>query len=217
MQSRMPRSQLKSFLAASHRMAAEGLLSCSSGNLSWRLPNGRMFITGTGTWLGRLTAAEVAMCRIADGQLLQGCRPSKEIGFHAGVLRARPDVNVVLHFQSPCATTLACSRRQPASYFVILEVPYYVGPVAYVPFHPPGSAGLARAVVQSLRKHDLAILRNHGLVTCGTDVDDVVQKATFFELACRIILGAGRNLRFLPSHGVADLLAERRTLRSKVV
>jgi ribulose-5-phosphate 4-epimerase/fuculose-1-phosphate aldolase len=34
----------------------------------------------------------------------------------------------------------------------------------------------------------LAILKNHGLVSVGKDFNDAIQKAVFFEMACRIIL-----------------------------
>ena len=34
----------------------------------------------------------------------------------------------------------------------------------------------------------MAFLKNHGLVTVGKNFDDAIQKAVFFELACRILL-----------------------------
>ncbi len=34
----------------------------------------------------------------------------------------------------------------------------------------------------------MALLKNHGLVTIGKTFDDAIQKAVFFEMACRIRL-----------------------------
>ncbi len=89
-------------------------MRCSSGNLSLRFGEDRLLATATRSWLERITPADVALCRISDGERLGGARPTVEIGFHAGILRERPEMNVVLHFQTPCATALACRIRDPA-------------------------------------------------------------------------------------------------------
>jgi len=211
----VPHKKVDEFVSAAHRMAEQGLLSCASGNLSWRVTGEHMLITGTGSWLGRLTDDQVAVCEIRSGKLVEGDQPSKEIGFHAGILAERDDVDVVLHYQSPHATAVACSRMRERSYFVIPEVPYYLGEIACVPYLPPGSRELADAVVAACRTHDLAIMRNHGQVTVGRDFDDVFQNATVFELACRVVLLAGSSLRTLPPREVAALLAEGSRARSK--
>ena len=197
------------FVAACRKAAEHGLLRCSSGNLSWRVGDGRMLVTRTRSWLGRLTADDIAVCAIEDGKALSDVRPTVEVRFHAGILRARPDVNVVLHYQSPCATALACQRRKAANYFVIPEIPFYIGPVGQVPYLPPGSEELADAVVAAMSGHDLALLANHGQVAAAGDFDHALQNALFFELACQIILSAGRNIKPLPARAVRLLLAQR--------
>jgi ribulose-5-phosphate 4-epimerase/fuculose-1-phosphate aldolase len=193
------------FVSAAHRIAENGLVVCGSGNLSWRVDDDHMLVTTAGSWMASISADEVAVCRIADGVTLDGKKPSKEIGFHTAILRERGDVNVVLHFQSPSATTLACQEPQVKNFFVIPEIPYYIGPVALVPYLLPGSPQLAEAVTAAIKEHNLANLRNHGQVTVGRDFDEVIEKATYFELACKIILGAGDKVQFLSRESVADL------------
>lgn len=119
--------QLRAFVAACHEADARGLLRCSSGNLSWRVGDGRMLVTRTRSWLGRLTVNDVAVCAIADGSSLNGVMPTVEVRFHAGILRARRDVHVVLHYQSPCATALACQKRKAVNFNLIPEIPFYCG------------------------------------------------------------------------------------------
>jgi ribulose-5-phosphate 4-epimerase/fuculose-1-phosphate aldolase len=205
----VPDAVLQQFVEACRRVAARGLVQCSSGNLSLRLDSERLLATATRSWMETLTAADVAVCRLAGGALLEGRRPTAEIALHAGVLRARPDVNVVLHFQSPAATALACRPSDPASYFVIPEIPFYIGPVARVPCLPPGSPALADAVVEAVRSHDLVVMTNHGHVTVARDFDHAIQNAEFFELACGIILGAGDALTPMPQAVAEELLARR--------
>ncbi|MFC1636539.1 class II aldolase/adducin family protein, partial [Planctomycetota bacterium] len=69
-------------------------------------------ITVTDSWMSTMSKDQIAVCRVDDGAILNGKQPSKEIGFHAGILQERSDVNVVLHYQSPYATTLSCRQRR---------------------------------------------------------------------------------------------------------
>lgn len=193
-------TQLEEFVAACRQVAAHGLVRCSSGNFSMRLDGEHMLVSGTQTWLSTITADRVSLCRIADGTPVNGIKPSVESRFHAGILQRRGDVNCVLHFQSPAATTLCCipeDRRPEVS--LIIEMPFYVGPVASVPFLMPGSQELADGVIEALTKQDMAMLANHGLVTVGKDPADVIQRAVFFELACDLALRAGGDAVAIPS------------------
>ncbi|HHT9114759.1 MAG: class II aldolase/adducin family protein [Planctomycetes bacterium] len=188
---------LEEFVTACHRVASYGLVRSSSGNLSCRINKEYMLITATRSWMGEMSKEQIAICRISDGAVLNEKKPSAENGFHFGILHERSDVNVVLHFQSPYATTVACSGRDYNNFSVIPEIPYYLGQIATVPYLNPGSNELAKEVISAMKKHDLVILKNHGQVTVGNNFDEVIQKATFFELACEVILHAGNQIQFL--------------------
>ena len=194
-----PEEAVNYFIRCARKAAEAGLLSCSSGNLSLRLPvsegthgslqsqdnhdgqdisrnpqstlpeapSGLALLSATGSWLEELREEQVALCRISDGQCLNGVQPTMEAGFHLGVLRRRPEINCVLHFQSPL--------------YVGREVPV-------VPFLPPGSDELAAAVTDALSAHDIVLMSNHGQVACGPDFPDTFRRAVFFEMACRIIV-----------------------------
>ncbi|MCR4964281.1 MAG: class II aldolase/adducin family protein [Bacteroidales bacterium] len=178
--------QIQTFIAQAQRVGELGLTICSSGNLSWRIGD-QALISGTGSWVPCLRADQVAICNVATGEVLNGIKPSMESVFHLGIMRERPDVGVVLHFQSPYATQIACSTVRPESYNVTAEIPLHVGRVIpEIPFYRPGSPELAKAVVDALKKRNSALMLKHGQVVCGTNFDDVIQRAMFFEMACRI-------------------------------
>ncbi len=189
------REHVESFVRACRRVAEAGLVRCSSGNLSWRAGDGLMLISASRSWLATLTDEQVTTCRIADGGRADGPRPSVETAFHAGILRRRPEIAVVLHFQTPFATTLACGGADEVTYDVLPEIPVYIGPIGHVPYLPPGSPELAEAVIDAMASHDLVMMANHGQVVAGTSYDDVIQKASFFELACEIIVRGGDRVR----------------------
>lgn len=196
---------IEEFIAQAHRVGDAGLTICSSGNLSWRVGD-EALVSGTGSWVPTLQKEKVSVCRVADGEVLNAVKPSMESGFHLGVLRVRPDVDVVLHFQSPYATAVACMKDIPADFNVTAEVPCHVGEeIPVIPYFRPGSPELAGQVVAALSKHNSCLLRKHGQVVCGKDFDEVFQRAMFFEMACRIIVLSGGRFDVLTRDEIDDL------------
>lgn len=196
---------IQQFVEQSHRVGELGLTICSSGNLSWRIGDNAL-VSGTGSWVPSLRTDQVAICNVQTGEVLNGVRPSMESVFHLGVMREREDVNVVLHFQSPFATQVACSIVRPRNYNVTAEVPLHVGRVIpEIPFFRPGSPELAEAVVNALKTRNTALMLKHGQVVCGKDFDDVMQRAMFFEMACRICVQANMQPMTLSEREIDDL------------
>ena len=196
---------IEQFLAMAHRVGDAGLTICSSGNLSWRVGD-EALVSGTGSWVPSLQREKVALCRVATGEVLNGVKPSMESGFHLGVLRERPDVNVVLHFQSPYATAVACMTDIPTNFNVTAEIPCHVGSeIPVIPYFRPGSPELAEHVKEALRTHNSCLLRKHGQVVCGKDFDEVFERAMFFEMACRIIVQSGGRYEVLTPAEIEDL------------
>lgn len=199
-------ADIMEFVAAGRKAAAFGLVQCSSGNLSRRIAPDTALLSASGSWLGELTADEVAVCQIDSGRCLNSKKPTCECVFHLGILKNRPEVNVVLHFQSPYATAIACGQPQDHNYNMTIEMPVYIGTPAVVPYLPPGSAQLAQAVTDAFRdpQTTLVILKNHGLVTIGKTFNDAIQKAVFFEMTCKILL-TNPAARALPPEAVKTL------------
>jgi ribulose-5-phosphate 4-epimerase/fuculose-1-phosphate aldolase len=213
----LPEQIVSPFLQACHDVARRRLVRCSSGNLSLRLDAQQLLITASHTWMENVSTDDLCICSIDDGSLLAGNKPSVEVGFHAGIMRTRPEVNVVLHFQTPCATALASRDSQNINYFVIPEVPYYIGPVARIPYLAPGSEQLAQAVTDAMRKHDLVTISNHGQVTVAADFAQAIQNAEFFELACEIILHGADKIIPLPDEYANRLLTLRQATSNTTI
>ncbi|MDE5711446.1 MAG: class II aldolase/adducin family protein [Bacteroides sp.] len=197
--------QIEKFISEAHRVGDAGLTICSSGNISWRVGD-EVLLSGTGSWVPSLSKEKVAVCKLETGEVLNGVKPTMENGFHLGVLRERPDVNVVLHFQSPYATAVACMKELPNDYNVTAEVPCHVGSsIPVVPYYRPGSKELADAVIAAMKEHNSVLLRKHGQVVCGKNFDEAFERAMFFEMACRIILLTGGKYETLTNAEIDDL------------
>jgi ribulose-5-phosphate 4-epimerase/fuculose-1-phosphate aldolase len=199
--------QMERFIEAAHRVGKERLQLCSSGNLSWRAEDNLALVSGTGSWLPRITKENVAVCDISTGMHIDGPKPSMESLFHLGILRQRKDMNVVLHFQSEFATVISCMENKPKNFNIVAEVPCHCGKeIPIIPYYRPGSKELAEAVVAALADHDCVLMSKHGQAVCGKDFDDAFQKAIFFELACSIIVRAGEgNYMTLTENEIRDL------------
>lgn len=198
--------QINLFVAQAHRYGNANLMLCSSGNLSWRADEGNMIVSGTGSWLFTLKPEQVSICKIASGISGNGVKPSMESTFHRGVMQEREDVNVVLHFQSEYATAVSCMKQIPTNFNVTAEIPCHVGrEIPVIPYLRPGSPELAAAVTEALKTHDAALLTNHGQVVCGKSFDQVFERATFFEMACRIIIEVGADYNVLTPQQIDDL------------
>ena len=201
----IPKEIVARFMHACHLVGAKGLAKCSSGNMSLRLDDDTMIITASRSWMERLTEDEVTLCRISDREVIAGKKPSVEIGFHSGILSSNTRANAVLHFQSPAATTVACIEKFDMDFNVTPEIPYYIGPIARVPFILPGSPELAAAVVHAAKDHNLIILTNHGLVVWAGSLDQAIQNAVYFELACEMLLKSGGRAAPMPKWGADEL------------
>ena len=180
---------IEQFIEQAHRYGDAKLMLCSSGNLSWRIGE-EALISGTGSWVPTLGKEKVSICNIASGTPTNGVKPSMESTFHLGILRERPDVNVVLHFQSEYATAISCMKNKPTNFNVTAEIPCHVGSeIPVMPYYRPGSPELAK----------------HGQVVCGKDFNQVYERATFFEMACRIIVQSGGDYSVLTPAEIEDL------------
>lgn len=200
--------QIDEFVRQAHRVGDAGLTICSSGNISWRVEEGgdTALVSGTGSWVPQLRVDQVAQVRVSTGEVLNGVKPSMESVFHMGVMRERPDVNVVLHFQSPYATAVACMANRPTDFNVTAEIPIHVGrEIPAIPFYRPGSPELASAVIEAMKDHNSVFLLKHGQVVCGKDFDQAFERAMFFEMACRIIINTGKDYTVLSKEEIADL------------
>ena len=151
--------------AAMRRLDASRLNRSASGNLSLRFGD-TLLITPSAVAPADLTPDLVAKIDLADdtGAWEGPRKPSTEWRFHRDILRARPDVNAVVHTHSPYVTTLAIARRQiPAVHYMIAG---FGGPTircsGYATF---GTEELSREALAALDGRNGCLLANHGGIT----------------------------------------------------
>ena len=133
---------------AGRHLVERGLVQASGGNLSVRLPGtDRFLVTGTGTWLDRLTPDDFAELTL-DGEHAGGApRPSVEWKLHQRTYAVRPDAACIVHLH-PQHVLLVDMLGAPLR-FTTLDHQYYLGSAGRVPFHPSGSQEIADAAAEA--------------------------------------------------------------------
>ena len=198
---------LDQLCASAESFFARGLAFGSTGNLSVRAGDS-VWITPTGQQLRGLAPDRLAEIAL-DGTARNANRASKEYRFHTGIYRVRPDVNAIVHLHSTHAVALSCLASLDPARPMPAMTPYFfmrVAPLAIVPYFRPGSQALAEAVTGAAASSNCLLLRNHGLVTCGGNWNEAVDRAEELEETAKLyFLLRGERLRELTSAELDEL------------
>jgi L-fuculose-phosphate aldolase len=115
--------------------------------------------------------------------------PSSETPMHLLYYRLRPDVQAVCHAHPPTATGFAAAGRALEE-AVLPEVVVGLGKIPLAPYGTPGTWELCAGLEPLVTAHDAILLQNHGLVTCGQDLETAYQRLETVEQFARILFTA---------------------------
>ena len=154
-------------------MFDRGLTGGSSGNISARLPDGRLLVSPTGTSFGQLDPARLALF---DQEMRQigGDRPTKEMPLHSAFYETRPrQTGAVVHLHSCNAVALSALPDTDAENMLPPITAYGVmklGKVALLPYFMPGDPAMGDAIRGLAGKRSAVVLAHHGPVVAGKDI-----------------------------------------------
>lgn len=173
----------------------QGMAPGGSGNLSQKIDDG-FLATPTGCRLAFLEAGNLARLD-GQGRHVAGDKPTKEIPVHLAFYRAHPECMAVVHLHAPYAMALSCLEGLDPKAPLPPLTPYFVmrvGRLGLLPYLAPGTEALAAAVEESAC-YDALLLRNHGLLIGGKNLDDAVANAEELEETAKIFLALPDNRR----------------------
>ena len=169
--------------AASRRLANEGLVLGTAGNVSARGEDGLVAISPTGAVLSDLQEEQVSVVDM-DGNLVDGdLEPTSELDLHLGVYR-RYDAAAVVHTHAPWATAVGCVLDElPCVHYQMLLLG---GTVRVAPYRTFGTSELADAVIAALEGRTAALMANHGALNYAASMEAAVDGALLLEWACEV-------------------------------
>jgi L-fuculose-phosphate aldolase len=167
---------------ACRRLAAEGLVVGTAGNVSARTGDG-IAVTPTGATLAGIAPDDITVVNL-EGQVLAGeLEPTSELGLHLGVYR-RFDAAAVVHTHAPMATALSCVIEElPCVHYQMLLLG---GTVRVAPYATFGTPELAESVLDALEERTAALMANHGAITIGPSVAKALELSVLLEWACTV-------------------------------
>ena len=168
--------------AACRRLAADGLVIGTAGNVSARVGD-VIAITATGAAFEQMTADEVSIVDLSGEVVLGSLAPTSELELHLGIYR---DVGAgaVVHTHAPMATAVGCVVDVlPCVHYQMMLLG---GDVRVAPYATFGTPELAAHVHAALEGRSAALMANHGAVTHGDSLAKAVELAQLLEWACTV-------------------------------
>lgn len=190
-------------------MFDRGLTGGSTGNISARTDDGGLLVSPTGTSFGRLDPARLSRFD-ANGRLIDGDPPTKEMPLHAAFYDTRSTAGAVVHLHSCHAVALSMMPDVDPDNFLPPLTPYAImklGKVTLLPFFMPGDPAMGDAVRGLAGKRSAVMLANHGPVVAGKDVEAACNAIEELEDTARLaMMTRGMAPRGLTDHQVAALV-----------
>lgn len=177
-----------------------GLLAGTDGNMSVRLDDDRIMVTPSGMAKGRMTPDDQVIVDI-NGKHLQGNKKaSSEVLMHLFVYQNRPEIKACVHSHAPFATSFAAAGIE-LSGDILPEIVVYIGKIPLTDYAPPGTDAVPKSLEPFVEESNAFLLRNHGLLTIGRDLEEAYNRHEVVEHYARIVHLARQlgNINAIPS------------------
>ena len=182
MSTRSERAKRQSIIDACLQMNQMGINQGTSGNISLRHGEG-MLITPTSTPYEAMKPEQIVFMKL-DRPPDAGQRPSSEWRFHRDILRARPEVNAVVHAHPPYATIVAIMGKEipPIHYMIACAGGDTIRCAPYATF---GTEALSKHAVAALEDRSACLLDHHGMIAIGPSLARAMWLAVEVETLAR--------------------------------
>lgn len=163
-------------------MNANGINQGTSGNISARCGDG-LLVTPSAVPYERLEPGMIVRMDF-DGSWQGDFKPSSEWRFHLDILKARPELNAVVHAHPPYATALAIRGQDipPVHYMVAVAGGRDIRCAPYATF---GTQELSDLALRALEGRSACLLANHGMIACGMNLGHAMWLAVEVETLAR--------------------------------
>lgn len=165
-------------IEACRAMNGLGINKGTAGNISVRFGKG-FLISPTGIPYDKLTPDHVVHMDW-DAQYEGEVRPSSEWRFHRDILKAREDLNAVVHTHSTNATSVSILNKDiPAVHYAIAAAG---GPtIRCAPYEIFGSQELADRIIVALEGRRACLLAHHGVIAAHVSIGRALSLAVSVE------------------------------------
>lgn len=180
----MYETEKKLVLDAALEIKKCGLVSLSGGNISMKVAENKFLVTPSGMIYEDMTPEDV--CLINEKcELIEGIRkPSSDSSALVYMFEHIDKAGAIIHTHQPWAT---------AAGFVTDEIPDFLvtimdackNPVKVAPFTPSSAIGMGVLATEYIGDSLAVILKHHGVITYGEDLQEALYAAIYLEEAAK--------------------------------
>jgi L-fuculose-phosphate aldolase len=196
------------------RLHGRNMLAAADGNISYRISDDEILITPSGIAKGFMNPEQMAVINIKN-EILEG-KPSTERLMHLEIYKSSPNAKAVVHAHPP--TAIAWSIAQPELKKLpsdcLPEVILATGDIPFVPYARPGTLQMGEVLKPFLPHHRAMILRCHGAVAWGEDLEEAYRGMERIEHSSQILSTAKQlgGLHPLPKEEIEYLYELRKKI-----
>ena len=178
----MDNNIIEKIVETAHHIYDKNMILGKAGNISILDDSKKyMYITASGTDFKSLVYEDIIKININDlsYESIDNKVPSMETNLHIGVYNKRKDISSVVHVHSPYATAFAFSDKKLRQLEGFGEITGEY--IAMINYYPPGSKKLAEHASDALKDEDKILLKNHGLICVGENIDEATLLCEYVE------------------------------------
>lgn len=177
----------KALLKIVLKLHEKDFIQLNSGNVSVRASTEHCAITPTGVSYDDIRAEDLVIIDL-NGATIEGTlKPSSETPMHLTVYKNMPEVNAVVHTHSAYALAFATVGRSIP--VISTEGLAIRGPIPVAQYACPGTEAQGWAAMKAMQGPPSVtgtLLKNHGVLTTGTNLSRAFAAACRIEMAAKI-------------------------------
>ncbi len=189
------------------RLHRRNMLAAADGNISYRVSDDEILITPSGIAKAFMKPEQMAVINL-KGEILKG-QPSTERLMHLEIFKSCPEAKAIVHAHPPTAIGWSIAKPDltelPSD--CLSEVILATGRIPFVPYARPGTEDMGTVLKPFLPAHRAMILRNHGAIAWGADLEEAYRGMERIEHSAQILASALQlgGLHPLPPEEIAYL------------
>ena len=177
-------NEKKAILKACMQMKEYNLISLTGGNISVKIDNNTYLLTPSGMLYEDMDYEDICVID-NNGNLIEGKRkPSSDYEALLYVFNNMEDVGAIIHTHQPYATAIGFNNDYlPACMVTLIDAVH--SKVNVAPWSRSQDEGMGRLVVEYAGDATAVILKHHGVVTFGKDLEEALYSAVYVEEAAK--------------------------------
>ncbi|MCX8063615.1 MAG: class II aldolase/adducin family protein [Candidatus Hydrogenedentes bacterium] len=168
------------------RMYTNGFISSTDGNISAKITEDLFLCTPSNKCKGEIKPEEILLVNKMGEKVVGDGVVSSEFFTHLSAYEERSDVSAVIHAHPPFSVVVSLveiSLTEP----VLPELIMTLGKVPTTDYATPGTSEGAKVIKPWVKNHNAIILKSHGVLTLGKDLEQAYIFLERVEHSAKII------------------------------